>query len=86
MKTLCGAGVPVWESLKVALQLLKFSKVALDDRFGAWDTVAVPVPTAANIQACVAALDAVSGVGLTVVALLRLIDLDTDQNGFNSRH
>jgi hypothetical protein len=29
IKTLCGAGLPVWESLKVTLQLLKFGMVAM---------------------------------------------------------
>jgi hypothetical protein len=32
---LCWAGVPVWESLKVTLEFLKFGNVAVDDRFGA---------------------------------------------------
>jgi hypothetical protein len=34
-KTLCWAAVPVWESLKVTLKLLKFGQVALDYCLGA---------------------------------------------------
>jgi hypothetical protein len=68
------------------LQLLKLGYVAFDYHFGAGNAVTIPAPAVAHIQSCIAALNAMAGIGLAVVGLFSLIDLYPDNNGFNSRH
>jgi len=73
-------------NLKLSLQLLKFDNVTFDYGFGARNAVTIPAPAVAYIQSCIATLNAMAGVGLTIVGLFSLIDLYTYNNGFNSRH
>jgi hypothetical protein len=77
---------PSLGALKLALQLLKFGNVALDYRSRARNAVTIPAPAVADIQSRIATLNAVPGVGLTVVCLLSLIYFYTYNDGFNSGH
>ncbi|MEC9264975.1 MAG: hypothetical protein VX464_02910 [Pseudomonadota bacterium] len=59
-------------------QCFKRRDVATDNVRRAFEAVVVPAPPVANLEALIATLDAVPGVGLAVVSLLGYVYLGAD--------
>jgi hypothetical protein len=67
-------------------QLGEFLDISVNDDFGASAAIVVPTPAVPYLEAYVALLHPVPGVGLTVVGVSGGVDLDLSNKRFNSSH